>query len=155
MHCGLGYMNAHFAQHFVALPVLLLRSGLACGTCVELTCVDAVCEDALGERTLAWEFACCLEPAVAHALTLPLPLPPCTAVSSSLFMVADSCTACTGDNIVVSAPGLTNLTGGVNIDRNPMLQVAWQYASCAPLITGARPACLSSELLSSNPSLLP
>lgn len=58
-------------------------------------------------------------------------------MASALFMVADSCAACTGDDIVVSAPGLANLTGGVNIDRNPTLQVAWQYASCAPLIKGA------------------
>lgn len=31
---------------------------------------------------------------------------------------------------------MTELSGGVNINRNPTLQVAWAFESCARLITG-------------------
>lgn len=47
--CGIGYLNNHFRDHFVALPKAAFRGGLFCGACVRLWCVDAVCEDALGE----------------------------------------------------------------------------------------------------------
>lgn len=38
--------------------------------------------------------------------------------------------------MVVAAKGMTELSGGVNINRNPTLQVAWAFESCARLITG-------------------
>lgn len=59
------------------------------------------------------------------------------AVHNDLFMIADSCDDCgTANDLVVSAPGLSNLTGGLDPDRSPSVQVAWALASCAPLIQG-------------------
>lgn len=58
------------------------------------------------------------------------------AVASDLFMITDLCNDCAGNDLVASAAGLSALSGGINIDRNPQLQVAWTFASCAPLISG-------------------
>ncbi|KAI7835850.1 hypothetical protein COHA_010247 [Chlorella ohadii] len=60
-------------------------------------------------------------------------------VRNASFMVTDSCKECTGINILVSERGFANLTG-VNINISPMLQIAWTFESCAPLIQGARSA---------------
>lgn len=38
-------------------------------------------------------------------------------------MVTDSCADCRGADLVVAARGLANLTGGVDVERNPSLQV--------------------------------
>ena len=55
-------------------------------------------------------------------------------------MVVDSCQDCSAGNLVVSSAGLRSLSGGVNVDANPTLQVAWAFESCTPLITGKQAA---------------
>jgi hypothetical protein len=55
-------------------------------------------------------------------------------------MVVDSCQDCSAGNLVASSAGLRSLSGGVNVNANPTLQVAWAFESCAPLITGKRGA---------------
>jgi hypothetical protein len=61
-------------------------------------------------------------------------------VRNASFMVTDSCKDCTGNSLLVSERGFTNLTG-ININISPTLQIAWTFESCAPLISGAQ--CLS------------
>ncbi|PRW57741.1 Expansin 1 [Chlorella sorokiniana] len=56
-------------------------------------------------------------------------------VRNASFMVTDSCKDCTGNSLLVSERGFTNLTG-VNINISPTLQIAWTFESCAPLISG-------------------
>jgi hypothetical protein len=55
-------------------------------------------------------------------------------------MVVDSCQDCSAGNLLVSSAGLRSLSGGVNVDANPTLQVAWAFEPCAPLITGKQGA---------------
>ena len=69
-----------------------------------------------------------------------LPCPFTPAVNNTLFMVVDSCQDCSAGNLVVSSAGLRSLSGGVNVDANPTLQVAWAFESCTPLITGKQAA---------------
>ncbi|KAL4433948.1 hypothetical protein ABPG75_000389 [Micractinium tetrahymenae] len=57
-------------------------------------------------------------------------------VKSDLFMITDSCKECGPTDLLASGPGLTNLSGGVSVDLTPKFQVAWTFASCAPLIQG-------------------
>ena len=56
-------------------------------------------------------------------------------LNSSLFMIADKCDQCSGNDIVISFQGIQELTG-VDANVNADLQVAWEFASCAPLIYG-------------------
>jgi len=69
-----------------------------------------------------------------------LPLP-------GAIQVTDSCNDCKRNDLVVAAKGMTNLSGGVNINRNPTLQVAWAFESCASLITGGIKASLAQSAL--------
>lgn len=47
MACGTGYLNDHFKDHFVGLPVALFANASRCGTCVDVFCVDTVCSSPL------------------------------------------------------------------------------------------------------------
>lgn len=51
------------------------------------------------------------------------------------FMVTDSCDACRGSDLVVSARGLANLTSR-DININPSMRVAWEFVSCDPYLEG-------------------
>lgn len=63
------------------------------------------------------------------------------------MQVTDSCNDCKRNDLVVAAKGMTNLSGGVNINRNPTLQVAWAFESCASLITGGIKASFGAKCL--------
>lgn len=73
--------------------------------------------------------------------TLPYAFLP-TAVRNATFMVTDSCRDCKESDLLVSAAGLTVLTG-VDVGISPKLRIAWAPTSCALLIEGAWIGCRS------------
>lgn len=56
-------------------------------------------------------------------------------LKNRLFMITEKCDACSSFDIIASANGMEMMTT-VDANINPSLQVAWEFASCAPLIEG-------------------
>ncbi|KAL4441853.1 hypothetical protein ABPG77_003769 [Micractinium sp. CCAP 211/92] len=52
MACGIAYLNDHFQDFWVGLPVPLFHEAELCGACVRMWCVDTVCNDALVKSDL-------------------------------------------------------------------------------------------------------
>lgn len=66
-------------------------------------------------------------------------------LNDATFMITDKCDACKGNDIIISAQGMKNISG-VNIDINPSIQVAFIPTSCAEFIQGGIKMVTADEL---------
>lgn len=65
------------------------------------------------------------------------------------MQVTDACQDCKRNDLVMSAKGMTGLSGGVNINNNPTLQVRRHWPR-APAGAAAVPAVLAERVAASK-----